>query len=468
MRRIATANEFFDILDKMGNGKFVTIGYVTGANLDVPTVSRKNPQTNRMKKYADYSVFGEDDEIGALVKITSYNFQYLNRESINKKYGEYKTAANDVRTKYGLDPIADRASYKKGTSWSPNGPSLYSGENSELSSHSYNSQNVYNARISGVVYAVGKDGHIIRDLSPEEVKPYLKKRREVDGVAALRKMGAEETAIQSYIEDINNLKFKYMNFESNSILWITTTIDKEPIVYINENMARAVDDININSADFIKIAKERYQSDLHESVNRGNKYRLTESQLHNIIKESVKGVLKEDWAADFNSAMDKKDYLQAKQQYDSQSWFKRILTMIKGNKPVDRNAEATLQQLLDKYVASFNKEHNIGTRKDYADGSSFHSSMKYDSTDGYPVLTATHDGPSQGVAQSRKKYNQDGSEEEWGIKYPYSEMGYTMHDVPEYANDDAKRRYSDFKRNGEEIRRVIQNRNNNNNNNRQR
>ena len=49
MRRVASSSEFFDILDKIGNGKFVTIGYVTGANLDVPTLSRRNPAANRMK-----------------------------------------------------------------------------------------------------------------------------------------------------------------------------------------------------------------------------------------------------------------------------------------------------------------------------------------------------------------------------------------------------------------------------------
>ena len=46
MRRVASSEEFFDILDRIGNGKFVTIGYVTGANLNVPTIKRRNPETN--------------------------------------------------------------------------------------------------------------------------------------------------------------------------------------------------------------------------------------------------------------------------------------------------------------------------------------------------------------------------------------------------------------------------------------
>ena len=295
MRRIATSNEFFDILDKIGNGKFVTIGYVTGANLNVPTVKRKNPLTNRMKGYPDYSVFTDegDGEIGALVKITSYNMRYLNRQTVGKKYGEYKDSANAIRTNFGIDPIADRESYKQGTDWSPNGPELYNGKNSDLQTHSYNPQNLYGVKPKGIVYAVDTEGHIMKELSQEQIKPYLKTKREIDGVAALRKMGAEEERIKEFISKINELKFRYINFESNSILWIAATVNGEKIVYINDNLNRVVDEININPADFIAIAKERYRDDLAELQEsyrrRTNKkvVRLTESDLRGIVRSVV-------------------------------------------------------------------------------------------------------------------------------------------------------------------------------------
>lgn len=281
MRRIATSNEFFDILDKIGNGKFVTIGYVTGANLNVPTVKRKNPLTNRMKGYPDYSIFTDegDGEIGALVKITSYNMRYLNRQTVGKKYGEYKNSANTIRTNFGIDPIADRESYKQGTTWSPNGPELYNGKNSDLQSHSYNPQNLYGIKPKGIVYAVDTDGHIMKELSQEQIKPYLKAKREVDGVAALRKMGAEEEKINDYISQIQNLKFSYKNFESNSILWIAATINGEKIVYINDNLARAVDGIDIRPEDFRAIARKRYQIDL------ANLQEMARKARKNIISE---------------------------------------------------------------------------------------------------------------------------------------------------------------------------------------
>ena len=316
MRRVASSSEFFDILDRIGNGKFVTIGYVTGANLDVPKVSRKNPLTNRMKQYPDYTVFGnEQGEIGALVKITSYNMRYLNRTTVGQKYGEYKDSANAIRGNFGLDPIGNKQGYKQGTSWSPNGPELYNGKNTELQDHSYNPQNIYGVKPKGVVYAVNKEGHIIKELKPEQVKPYLKAKREMDGVAALRKMGAEEDKIQNYINQMNGLKFKYINFESNSILWIAATINGEKIVYINDNLSRAVDEINISPEDFRAIARERYQIDLtnlQEMVYRMNNknkaiFRLTESELRGFIGESVKKILSElDWRT-YASAAQKND-----------------------------------------------------------------------------------------------------------------------------------------------------------------
>jgi hypothetical protein len=95
------------------------------------------------------------------------------------------------------------------------------------------------------------------------------------------------------------LKFKYINFESNSILWIAATINGEKIVYINDNLYRAVDGIDINPQDFRAIARERYQIDLNNLQEMTKKtmgkniLRLTETDLHRMVIESAKRVLKE-------------------------------------------------------------------------------------------------------------------------------------------------------------------------------
>ena len=374
MRRVASSEEFFDILDRIGNGKFVTIGYVTGANLNVPTIKRRNPETNRMKGYPDFSVFGAEgeDEIGALVKITSYNMRYLNRETVGKKYGEFKDAANAIRGNFGLDPIASKESYKQGTSWSPNGPELYKGQNTELQSHSYNPQNIHGVTPKGIVYAVNTEGHIIKELTPEQVQPYLKAKREVDGVAALRKMGAEEEKIQDYIEQIKNLKFKYINFESNSILWIAATINGEKIIYINDNLARAVDGIDIRPEDFREIARERYQIDLSSLQEMASRMsnrkliRLTESDLHSIIENAVRKIISEGWNSNLSpDALDDKAYMddlraqrdrmfddawedknrRIRQKYPGKSpeWYEAMLDVFESKNPQETINEESFQ-----------------------------------------------------------------------------------------------------------------------------
>lgn len=297
-RIIKSSNDFFDILDGLKNNDFVTIGYVTGANLDVPKIKNKNPATNRMKSYPDYTTFkkeGYDNEIGALVKITTYNFRYYNRKTVGQKYGEYKNSVNQIRSEFGIDPVQDRESYKSATGWSDKAPEVYAGKREDLASHSYNPQNMYGANTNSVVYAVDTEGHIVRELDLEEVKPYLKAKREPDGVAALRKMGADEERIKQFIDRIKELKFSYKNFESNSILWMCATVNGEKIIYINDNMNRVVDEINIRPEDFRKIARERYQLslDMFTENRKRNVVRLTESQLKQIITESVKRVLKE-------------------------------------------------------------------------------------------------------------------------------------------------------------------------------
>ena len=265
MRVIKTSEEYFDILDQIKGGAIITIGYVTGANLDVPKIKKKNPATNRMKGYDDYSMFQNEgeNEIGALVKITSYNFNYRNRSSVHNQYHhEYKPAVNNIRQEFGMEPMKDRGGYKDVMDFGANGQEVYAGKNEKLFGNSYNPQNMFKPlHISSTTYAVNGEGHIIKALSNEQILPYLKKK-EIDGVPVLKKMGADEERIKQFIEKINNLKFSYKNFESHSILYIVGTINGEKMIYLNDKLQRCVNDIDINPQDFLEIAKERYQKDL--------------------------------------------------------------------------------------------------------------------------------------------------------------------------------------------------------------
>lgn len=265
VRKIKSADEFFDILSSMKGGCFATIGYVTGANLAIPQVKKINPKTGRMKGFDDYETFGKslnyNGEVGGVIKLTSYTLNWSTPDNIAKAYSKYKTDANNVRSKYDLEPIQDRESYKTKQEYGNNGVAVYSGNNDELSKHSYTAQNIHNARIKGTYYLVSTDGMIIREVDKEELKDYFKKKSEISGVSTLRKMGKSEEIIQSYIKDMTDLGMSYKNFESSSILYMVATVNGEKIVYINDNLTQSVRDINIIPAEFTKIAKERYKLD---------------------------------------------------------------------------------------------------------------------------------------------------------------------------------------------------------------
>ena len=284
-RRIATANEFFDILSSMKGGCFATIGYVTGANLNIPQVKKKNPETGRMKGYDDYETFGKelghDGEVGGVIKLTSYTLNWSTPESIGKAYKKYKADANNIRSEFGLEPMQDRESYKSTQEYGDNGISTYSGNNDELKLHSYTAQNVHNARTKGIYYLISTEGKVMREVDKSELLSYFKKKSEMSGVSALRKMGATEERIQEFIDKMNGLKMSYKNFEASSILYMVATVNGEKIVYINENLTQSVRGINIIPAEFTKIAKERYNIDfrtIQEAIEESEKEMLNEHQ----------------------------------------------------------------------------------------------------------------------------------------------------------------------------------------------
>ena len=266
-RKIKNANDFFDILSSMKGGCFATIGYVTGANLDIPKIKKINPETGRMKGYDDYESFGKslnyNGEVGGVIKLTSYTLNWSNPENLSDAYKKYKQNANNIRAKYELEPIQDRESYKTKQEYGNAGVAVYSGNNDDLSKHSYTSQNIHNARIKSTYYLVSTEGMIIREVDKNELISYFKKKSEMSGVSTLRKMGKSEEDIKSYIDEMTALGMSYKNFEASSILYMVATVDGEKIVYINDNLTQSVRDINILPSEFTKIAKEKYKIDLN-------------------------------------------------------------------------------------------------------------------------------------------------------------------------------------------------------------
>lgn len=273
MRKLATAEELFDILAGMRPGRFATIAYVSSANLNIPQVKRRNPESNRMKNFDDWETFGKElgveDNIAGVVKLTRYTLNWSSADNFAKQYGDYKKGYDEIRQKYGLEASGNRESTHKRVKFGKGDDvKVYKGDNEDLTNNSYTEQNVYGAKMSVGYYLIRDDGSLVKELSNEDVKKYLKARETV-GVAALRKLGKDDATIQSYIDDIKNLKMNYVKFETSSILYIITTIGTEKVMFINNNLSRKLNDVVVSPDTFIQIATDKYNQDaaLTEALN---------------------------------------------------------------------------------------------------------------------------------------------------------------------------------------------------------
>ena len=301
MRKIATADELFDILSSIKGGVKVTIGYVTGANLKMPEVKMKNPKTNRTMGFHDYETFGkaigEAGEVGGVVKLTSYSLNWQTPESYKKGYIKYKAGFDALRQEFGIDASQRRGGYAKHQDFGDKGISVYGGDNDEIKDHSYTKQNVYGAKINSVYYLVDMEGHIIREMDKSELSEFLNtKKPDISGVSSLREMGADDARIQEYIRREAELKFRTQFFETSHILYIVATANGEKILWVNEKLEHAVrnvkkvlNGVNVIPAEFMRIAKERYNNEIQES----NTMKLNLNDIRYIVEEVTRRILRE-------------------------------------------------------------------------------------------------------------------------------------------------------------------------------
>lgn len=271
-RKLKSAEEAFDILDKIGNNLYVALGYVSGADMQT-SIKRKNPATNKMKSYPDWEKVSKHvgiKGVSGIIKVTVYNFRYNNTKSMDALYKKFNKDQNDIRAKYGLPPTGHKG-YTDTMNYG-NGIKSYAGSKEKLAGHTYSDQNTYNCRKDPYYYPIDGNGNAYKGadgkpiaLDKKQIVDFLKNTERSDsGVNALKKMNAEQSTIDAYLSEINSLKMFYQRFEYSSILFVTATVDGQRIVYINDKLMRNVEGIDINPQDFIAIAKERYAESLED------------------------------------------------------------------------------------------------------------------------------------------------------------------------------------------------------------
>ncbi len=301
MRRIATADELFDILSSIKGGVKATIGYVTGAGLNMPETKMINPETNRMKGYHDYETFGkaigEEGEVGGVVKLTSYTLNWSTPETFNRAYGKYKTDFDALRQNFGLEPTQTREKHMSKQEYGDKGVMTYSGNNDDIRDHSYTRQNVYGALIKSAYYLIDMEGHIVKPIDKSQLTDFLGPKRSISGVSELQKMGTDEARIKDFISQHDMLKFRAQTFESKHILYIVATANGEPLLWVNEklehdvrDMKKVLNGVKVIPAEFMRIAKDRYSKDLQTIAESAN-IKLTQADIQYIVEEATRRLL---------------------------------------------------------------------------------------------------------------------------------------------------------------------------------
>ena len=270
-RQFVSSENLFDVLSTMKGDVRMCVGYMTTASLVLPKVQRINPATNRKKQYDDYETFGKeigvDGEIVGIVKLSKYHrFNYVRPDDLKTRYDKYRDSKDAIKVKYGLnatDTNSKSGKYSSKQDYGNNGVEVYSGDNTEKAGNSYMSQNVHGAQVSSIYCLINSEGNIIKTLKKEELHKNIKTYKNTDA-KALKKLEKDDNEIKSFLDEIENLKFKYQKFESSKILYIAaSSTDYGKFTYINTNLPSVIGDVNINPKEFVNIALKQYKIDIN-------------------------------------------------------------------------------------------------------------------------------------------------------------------------------------------------------------
>lgn len=282
-RELVTANDYYDMFDDMEDehgGKWVTVGYVTGVDLQVPVVKRINPDSGRMKGYPDWATFskeiGQERTIAGILSVQSFQVNWMPRKNFGAFYDKYVTSANAIRADYGLEPMAQRSSNEETPEYGNGGVSTYSGDNAEKMGNTYApKQNVAKIRKKRTYYPVYEDGHLGQPIDKSTLANYFKAKREVSGVAALRKLGVDEEKIAEYVKRISDLGVSINKFETSQVLYLSAKIGGVEKTFINNQINNIVNhiDVEVNREDIARIAVERYKEDVPD-LSDPNKFNI--------------------------------------------------------------------------------------------------------------------------------------------------------------------------------------------------
>ena len=324
MRKVKDINELIDIMSSIKGGTFATVCYLSSANVKktlrgVDTDAFGNDlDSNRTEGDDEYYETLKQYQGGSfkkfpyngIVKMSKIQFHWQTEEKYKENFGKYADARDALIKKYGGEPNR-REGYDTTQQYGNGGVSVGSTENTQGKMYTHQNGATIQSR-STEYFLVDTNGDLKGGISRSAVQNILSKSGDADGVSALKKVNATDEQIASYLEELKALKFKVLKLIYDNIIFIVASVNGEKILFFNSNLANKIGSssyaVDINPQSFMDKAKELYSktfAELQESVKKYNNLikenkmkkqlvRLTESDLNNIIKESVRNILKEN------------------------------------------------------------------------------------------------------------------------------------------------------------------------------
>lgn len=252
-RIVVGPNEFFDFLNGIQAGQWITMGYVTPAKVNVPKGYRINPETHRKNQFDDWDAFGKQynlENVTGVIKLSTYHFQWQDSEAVGKKYDTWKSDRDRLRQQYGLE--TRKATYSTKKVDYGKGISGYDGDNEKLAGHTYSNFNMFNIIPKTSAYYIISNGELVEvdkselDLLPPSIDKTIQN---------LLSAGASQSEVACLST------FNYRRFEHSKILFLCATSDKDPKLFINTSLSDTISKgLHVEPNALIQIAKDKYQN----------------------------------------------------------------------------------------------------------------------------------------------------------------------------------------------------------------
>lgn len=309
-RIIKSFDKILDILDNIKGGQFVSIGYISAVKNWNNPPKKINPKTGKGNRN-DYSRLSDmvgaerpnGEEISGIIKITRYSgLNYVNNDTFAKQYDAYNTKRKEIYDKYRISDIADKPvgsddtarKYQTRVDFGKHGKKIYDTNDigNEKFGRTYTNQNVAKAKKDSVYYTVDTDGNIVDVINPSSLKGYLKKQG-IPYEKTLREAGMGDKFVNDYVKQMEeiNRDFVERTFITDNVLYISATVGKQPIIYINDRSKMGVTSkINVDPAQLEDMTREQYAQVLPEGRLRTRsaaRNTVSENRLRRIIRKII-------------------------------------------------------------------------------------------------------------------------------------------------------------------------------------